>query len=163
LNCVGANNVIQGEYGMRKYIVKLSKEEREILLSLLKKGMASARFLTHARVLLSADEGELSKSYKTDEQIAKELMIGSKTVTRIRKRFVEEGYEASLNHKKFFARRKRIFDGEQEAQLIALACTPAPKGRVRWTLKLLAQRVVELNIVETVSAPTIGRVLKKRA
>ena len=112
---------------------------------------------------LSADEGELSKPYKTDEQIAKELIIGCKTVKRIRKKFVEEGYEASLNHKKPSATRKRIFGGEQEAQLIALACTPAPKGRVRWTLKLLAQRVVELDIVETVSAPTIGRVLKKRA
>lgn len=146
---------------MRKYIVKLSTDERKKLLALLKKGKSKTRLLTHARVLLSGDEGELCRSYKTDEQIAKELLIDSKTVRRIRKRFVKEGYEASLNHKKFFSTRKRIFDGEQEAQLIALACTPAPKGRIRWTLKLLAQRVVELNIVETVSAPTVGRILKK--
>lgn len=146
---------------MEKYVVKLSIEEREQLLALLKKGKAKTSVLTHARILLAADTGDSSKSYKTDEQIAEELLIGYKTVKRVRKRFVEEGYEASLNRKKHSATRKPIFDGESEAKLIALACTSAPKGRVRWTLKLLAQHVVELNIVETVSATTVGRVLKK--
>lgn len=146
---------------MEKYIVKLSIEERGKLLALLKKGKTKTSVLTHARILLAADTGDLSKSYKTDEQIAKELLIGYKTVKRVRKQFVEEGYEASLNRKKYPTTRKPRFDGEQEARLIALACTSAPKGRVRWTLKLLAQHVVELNIVETASAATVGRVLKK--
>jgi transposase len=146
---------------MEKYIVKLSTEEREKLLALLKKGKTKTSVLTHARILLAADTEGSGKPYKTDEQISKELLIGYKTVKRIRKRFVEEGYEASLNRRKHSATRTKKFDGEQEARLIALACTPAPTGRVRWTLKLLAQRVVELNIVETVSATTVGRVLKK--
>ena len=123
--------------------------------------MANTHILTHARILLSADTSDSSKQYKTDEQIAAELLIDKKTVKRVRKRFVEEGYESSLNRKEHCATRKRKFDGEQEAHLIALACTSAPKGRARWTLKLLAQRVVELNIVETASAATVGRILKK--
>lgn len=146
---------------MAKYIVNLSTDEHENLLALLKKGKVNTRVLTHARILLAANAGDSSKKYKTDEQIAKELFIDEKTVRRVRKRFVEEGYEASLNRKEHCATRKRRFDGEQEARLIALACTSAPKGRVRWTLKLLAQRVVELNIVETASAATVGRILKK--
>jgi len=147
---------------VEKYIVKLSAEERENLLALLKKGKSKSRMLTHARVLLAADTSGSSKQYKSDEQISKELLIDQKTVKRIRKRFVEEGYEAALNRKKHSATRTRSFDGEQEAHLIALACTPPPKGSVRWTIILLAKRVVELKIVAKTSASTGGRVLKKK-
>ena len=101
---------------MAKYIVKLSTEEYENLLTLLKKGKANTRILTHARILLSADTSDLSKQYKTDDQIATELFIDKKTVKRVRKRFVEEGYESSLNRKEHCATRKRKFDGEQEAR-----------------------------------------------
>jgi transposase len=147
---------------VEKYIVKLLPEERNNLLVLLKKGKSKSRVLTHARVLLAADTSDLSKQYKSDEEISKELLVAKKTVKRIRKSFVEEGYEAALNRKKHSATRPRTFDGDKEAHLIALACNTPPEGRVRWTLKLLAKRVVELKVVEKASPATIGRVLKKR-
>ena len=146
---------------MEKYIVKLNKEEREILLSLIKKGKASANKLMRARVLLEADESDQIKAKKTDEEIGNQIRVNAKTVARIRKRFVEEGLELALSRKPHSNPQSRKINGEQEAHLIALCCSKPPEGRNRWTLKLLANRLVELEITESISRMTISRVLKK--
>ena len=146
---------------MEKYIVKLNKEEREILLSLIKKGKASANKLMRARVLLEADESDQIKAKKTDEEIGNQIRVNAKTVARIRKRFVEEGLELALSRKPHSNPKSRKINGEQEAHLIALCCSKPPEGRNRWTLKLLANRLVELEITESISRMTISRVLKK--
>lgn len=146
---------------MEKYIVKLTQEERKNLLSLIKKGKTSAYKLTHARILLEADEGEQAENKKTDLEIAEQLHVGPKTAKRIRKRFVEEGLEAALARKAHSRTRSRKIEGEEEAHLLALSCSPPPEGSRRWTLKLLSNKMVEMEIVESVSPATIGRVLKK--
>jgi len=144
---------------MEKYIVKLIEEERTHLLSLIKKGKASAYKLTHARILLEADESCGEK--KTDVEIAEQLHVSMKTVKRIRKRFIEEGLEAALSRKPHVKTRRRKINGEEEAHLIALSCSSPPEGRSRWTLKLLSNHMVKMEIVDSVSPATIGRVLKK--
>ena len=146
---------------MEKYIVKLTQEERENLLSLLKKGKASANKLMHSRVLLETDESDSTEKKKTDEEIGKQLHISAKTVARIRKRFVEGGLEIALLRKPHANPKARKINGDQEAHLIALCCSKPPEGRSRWTLKLLANRLVELEIIDSVSPVTISRVLKK--
>jgi transposase len=149
------------ETDMYKYIVKLTKEEREELLTLIRVGKKSANKLMHARVLLSADENDRKLKPKTDEEIAKETHICSKTVARIRQRFVEEGMESALSRRPHANPKRRKIDGEQEAHLVALCCSPPPEGRSRWTLKLLANKLIELEIVDSISAVTVSRVLKK--
>ena|SRR5690242_14287324 len=146
---------------MEKYIVKLTQEERETLLSMLKKGKASANKLMHARVLLEADENVDAIKKKTDEEISKQLHVSTKTVARIRKQFVEEGLEVALLRKPHTNPKSRKINGDQEAHLISLCCSKPPEGRNRWTLKLLANRLVELEIVDSVSPVIISRVLKK--
>lgn len=146
---------------MEKYIVKLTKEERTNLLSLIKKGKASAPKLTHARILLETDEGPYAETKKTDEKIAEQLHVGVKTVKRRRKQFVEEGLEAALSRKPHLKRGRKKISGEEEAHLIALCCSVPPEGRSRWTLKLLSTRLVEMEIVDSVSPSTVGRALKK--
>jgi transposase len=146
---------------MEKYIVKLTQEERETLLSMLKKGKALANKLMHARVLLEVDERNSATKKKSDETIADGLHISAKTVARIRQRFVEEGLEAALLRRPHANPKSRKINGEQEAHLIALCCSKPPEGRSRWTLKLLANRLVELDHIDSVSPVTISRVLKK--
>lgn len=146
---------------MEKYIVKLTQEERSDLLSLIKKGKASAPRLTHARILLEADEGAYANNKKTDYQIAEQLHVGLKTVKRRRKQFVEEGLEAALSRKPHLKTREKKISGEEEAHLIAICCSVPPEGRSRWTLKLLSSRMVELEIVDSISPATVGRALKK--
>ena len=146
---------------MEKYIVKLTQEERETLLPMLKKGKASANKLMHARVLLEVDERNNATKKKSDEVIANELRISAKTVARIRQRFVEEGLEVALLRRPHANPKYRKINGEQEAHLIALCCSKPPEGRSRWTLKLLANRLVELELIDSVSPVTISRVLKK--
>ena len=146
---------------MEKYIVKLTQEERETLLPMLKKGKASANKLMHARVLLEVDERNNATKKKSDEVIANELRISAKTVARIRQRFVEEGLEVALLRRPHANPKSRKINGEQEAHLIALCCSKPPEGRSRWTLKLLANRLVELELIDSVSPVTISRVLKK--
>ena len=128
---------------MEKYIVKLTRDEREYLLSLIKKGKTSAYKLTHARILLEADENNGEE--KTDAEIAEQLHVGVKTVKRIRKRLVEEGIEEALSRKPHVRTRSRKLGGEEEAYLIALTCSQPPEGRNRWTLKLLSDRMVEVD------------------
>ena len=146
---------------VKKYIVKLSDEERERLDTLIHIGKHPARLLSKARILLKADASEGCDGW-SDSQIAEALDTSTDTVARTRQQLVEEGFEAVLVRKHSPASaRPRIFDGAAEAKLIALACSEPPKGRKRWTLQLLEEAVVELNIVERASDNTIGRTLKK--
>lgn len=143
-----------------KYAVTLTAEQRTQLQQLLAQGTAPARTLTHARVLLKADEGEGGPAW-TNAAISVALEISDLTVTRVRKRFVEAGLGGAL-HRKVQARRKAPkLDGAQEAHLIALACSEAPEGRSRWSLRLLAGRLVALGQVDEVSHETVRQVLKR--
>ena len=146
---------------VKKYVVKLSAEERERLDTLIHTGKRPARQVLKARILLKADASEAGEAW-SDSQIAAALDTSVDTVARTRQQLVEEGLEAALIRKHSPASaRPRIFDGAAEAKLIALACSEPPKGRARWTLSLLETAVVQLNIVDRASDNTIGRTLKK--
>ena len=149
------------QIAVKRYIVKLNDEERERLSTLIHTGKHPARQLTKARILLKADASESGEGW-SDGQIAAALDTSTATVARTRQQLVEEGFESVLVRKHSPASaRQRIFDGAAEAKLIALACSKPPKGRKRWTLQLLEEHVVTLNIVERASDNTIGRTLKK--
>jgi hypothetical protein len=153
--------VAGADTGVKKYIVKLSTEERELLGGMIKSGKRSAQLITKARILLKADTSGAGEAW-TDREIAAALDISVNTVGSARRQLVEEGFEATLVRKyNPNSARPRIFDGATEAKLIALACSPAPEGFARWSLRLLEEKVVELNIVEKASDNTIGRTLKK--
>ena len=142
-------------------MVKLSPEEREHLEKLISSGKRSAQLITKARILLKADASEAGEGW-TDREIASALDASVNTVGNARRQLVEEGFEATLARKyNPNSARPRIFDGATEAKLIALACSPAPEGFARWSLRLLEEKVVQLNIVEKASDNTIGRTLKK--
>ena len=143
-----------------KYGVTLSDEERAKLRTLVGQGVAPARRLIHARVLLKADRGDAGPGW-TDEAIAAALDIGLSTVARVRQRYATAGLEAALARKAPDRVYERKLDGAQEAHLIALACSPPPAGQVRWTLKLLAAQLVALEVVESVSYETVRRTLKQ--
>jgi transposase len=145
----------------KTYRVKLVDEERAYLESLLSAGKAAARTLTHARILLKADEGPVGPKW-TDEAIAEALEVNRATVERVRQRCVEEGFDAALRPRPSRQLRLRKLDGAQEAQLVAVACSPPPDGRDRWTLQLLADRLVELTVVDTISYETVRQTLKKK-
>jgi len=149
------------EIAVKKYVVKLSPAERECLELMISGGKHPAQRLTKARILLKADAGEGGEGW-SDSKIAKALDTSLPTIARTRQQLVEEGFEAVLSRKHSPASaRRRIFDGAAEAKLIALACSQPPEGRARWTLSLLEDKVVELNIVPSASDNTIGRTLKK--
>jgi hypothetical protein len=149
------------EIGVKKYVVRLSSEERERLESLVRAGKSPAQLLTKARILLKADVSEAGEGW-SDSAISVALDTSINNIGRLRRRMVEEGLEAALKRKHNpNSARKRIFDGAAEAKLIALTCSPAPEGFARWSLRLLEEKVVELNIVEKASDNTIGRTLKK--
>jgi homeodomain-containing protein len=153
--------VAANEIAVKKYVVKLSDEEREQLQTLIHVGRRSAQQLMKARILLKADASENGEAW-SDSRIATALETSIATIGRARQQLVEEGMEAVLTRKHSPASaRARVFDGAAEAKLIALACSPPPKGRARWTLRLLEETVVELNIVDRASDNTIGRTLKK--
>jgi transposase len=147
------------EIAVKKYVVRLSTDEREKLAALIRSGKRSAQLLTKARLLLKADVSEEGEGW-SDSKIAEALDTSVANIERTRRQLVEEGFEAVLTRNPNSA-RPRIFDGAAEAKLIALACGPAPTGCARWTLSLLEEKVVELNIVEKASDNTIGRTLKK--
>ena len=145
----------------KKYVVELSSEEREPLEALISKGKSSAKAILKARILLKSDQGPLGPNW-TDDRIVEALDTNLSMVTRVRRQLVEEGLTAVL------ARKKRaqppitpIFDGEAQARLIALACSEPPEGHARWSIRLLADKVVELEIVEAAHFNTVGRALKK--
>jgi len=143
----------------KKYIVELSEEEREHLINIVSTGVEKARKLTRARILLKADEGW------SDEEISQALDVGTATAGRIRKKYAEEGLERAINRKASNREYDRKMDGRTEAYLIALSCGEAPEGYARWTLRLLADRLVKLEQVEieTISHETVRQVLKKSA
>lgn len=145
----------------KRYVVRLEPGERALLERLVSVGKGAAAKLTHARVLLQADQAAAGPRW-TDGRIAEGLGVTTRTVENIRPRFVEEGLEAALVRKKACRPpRERRLDGAGEAKLTALCCSKAPGGRQRWTLQLLADRLVELNIVESISYETVRRTLQK--
>jgi transposase len=139
---------------LKKYLVKLTEDERAEVDSLIRKGRESVRKVKRALVLLAVDDGD------KDEVVADKIRVSAGTVARIRQRFAEEGLQAALSER---ARpgKARMLDGRQEAYVLALACSEPPEGRVQWTLRLLANRLVELEIVEDISHHTVGRLLKR--
>jgi hypothetical protein len=146
---------------MKKYIVRLSGEERKSLKRLVSSGKGPARMFTRTRILLKADVGEDGPGWP-DEKIADALDVTIQTIERIRKQLVEEGLDAVLSRRKYVQKvsRKKL-DGDAEAHLIALACAEAPEGYTRWSLRLLADKMVELGYVESISHEAVRRVLKK--
>ena len=149
------------EIAVKKYVVRLDAEERDRLDKLIRKGKRSAQLLTKARILLKADVSDAGEGW-SDSRIAAALDTSIATVERTRRQLVEEGFEAVLARKyNSNSARPRIFDGVAEAKLIALTLSPAPEGFARWSLRLLEEKVVELNIVVKTSDNTIGRTLKK--
>jgi transposase len=145
----------------KRYRVTLEAEERDRLRQLLSRGKADVRRLKHAQILLAADESDAGPAL-SDDQISRTVDIARATVERIRQRFVEEGLELSLSP---YRTPNRIYrtklDGRQEAHLIAMACSTPPEGRSRWTLSLLADQMVELKYVDSVSRETVRQTLKK--
>ncbi len=155
--------MVTGAGGVKKYVVRLSSEERSSLKTIINTGRDAAGRLLKARILLKADVSTDGEGW-SDERIGEALETSVSTVCRIRRRLIEHGLEAAINRKK---REKPpiepIFDGEKEARLIQLACSEPPVGHARWSLRLLEEKVVELGIVEKASDSTIGRVLKKHS
>lgn len=144
----------------KEYVVQLARQQRQQLCRLVSAGTARARKLTHARILLAADASAAGPR-QLDAAIAEALHVGVSTVERVRKRFCEEGLEAALNRRKHANHRAPRLDGEAEAHLIALACSEPPAGRGRWSLRLLADRMVTLEYVENVSHECVRQMLKR--
>jgi transposase len=143
-----------------KYVVRLAQEEREELEVLVKRGKVAAEKRRRAQILLKADAGA-EGSGSTDQEVASALDVGIATVHRVRQAYVEESLQAALSRKPTVGSRPRKLDGDGEARLVAVACGPAPEGRARWTLRLLADRLVELEVVDTINKETVRRTLKK--
>jgi transposase len=144
----------------KKYPVILSDTERVQLKNLIAAGTAPARKLTHARILLKADQSPEGPAW-VDEQVAEAVEVSQPTVSRVRKQYFEEGMEAALNRRPPNREYHRKLDGKQEAPLVALACSKPPQRQARWSLRLLADRMVELEVVEDISYQTVRRTLKK--
>ena len=143
-----------------KYVVRLTMEERRTLESLVAEGRAAADRLLRARMLLKADVGQGGPGW-SDEKIAEAFEVGLSTIHRLRQRLVEDGFEAALVRKPRSRHRAPKLDGEKEARLVALACSGPPEGRARWTLQLLADKLVELEVVESISDEAVRQRLKK--
>jgi transposase len=143
-----------------KYVVRLAQEEREELESLVKRGKVAAEKRRRAQILLKADAGA-EGSGLTDQEVASALDVGIATVHRVRQAYVEESLQGALSRKPAVCHRPRKLDGDGEARLVAVACGPAPEGRARWTLRLLADKLVELEVVDTINKETVRRTLKK--
>jgi transposase len=146
---------------MKKYIVTLTREEREILGGFTSKGKHRSQKVVNSLILLGSDEGEFQTKRSPNKEIARVLNISMKKIDRVKKRFVEDGIDIALNGQ----RGNRIYakkaDGDFEAHLVAVSCSDPPEGFARWSLRLLADRVVELNYIDSVSHETIRRILKK--
>jgi len=145
----------------KKYVVRLTEEERTQLTQLVSKGRAAARDRIHAQVLLKADAGTQGPAW-TDEQIVEAFEVGARTVQSIRQRCVEEGLNAAIHRKKQCRpSRQRVLDGEKEAQLIAVSCSEPPQGQARWTLRMLGDQLVRLEIVDSISHETVRQALRR--
>jgi len=145
----------------KKHVVRLTSEERTTLERVVRVGKAAARKILHARVLLMVDQGPGGPSWP-DAKVSEVLEVHANTIGGIRQRLVEQGVEAALNRKKRATPgRQQVLDGQAEARLLALRCGEPPEGRRRWTLRLLADRLVELEVVDSVSYETVRQTLKK--
>lgn len=147
---------------MKKYIVTLSKDEREALDALASKGKHRSQKILNALILLACDEGEHQMERSTNEEIARVLNISMRKIDRVKKRFVTEDIEAVLNKKKGSRIYVKKTDGDFEAHLVALSCSEPPEGFVRWSLRLLANKVVELGYIDSISYESVRGILKKR-
>jgi len=147
---------------MKKYKVTLEKNEREALETIIQKGSHSSQKVLNALILLNCDEGKFQEHRMKNEDVAAVLKISMRKIDRVKKRFVEEGFERVLEGRKVVREYDRKADGDFEAHLVALSCSKPPEGFSRWSLRLLADRAVELEYIENVSYETIRRVLKKR-
>ena len=145
---------------VKKYRVGLTEEEQEELKGMVSRGRAAAYKQTHARILLLSDKNQVGGAMR-DQDIARALRVGSATVERVRHRCVEEGLERALGRKEQLNRRRKKLDGEGEARLVALACSQPPGGRAGWTMHLLADQLVEREIVDSINPETVRRCLKK--
>lgn len=145
---------------MVHYKVTLSKTEREELKAIVAKGKHSSLQFRNACILLNCDEGKFGQKL-SNKQIAQVLQVNSKTVERLKERFVEEGFDACVDRKPYPFKQKPKTDGDFEAHLIAISCSKSPKGYARWSLRMLANKMVELNYSEKVSHETVRQVLKK--
>ena len=145
---------------MIHYTIKLTKAEVEELNSIINKGSHTSQTIRVAYILLNCDEGKFS-SKVTNEQISKVLKVGMRTIGRVKKRFVEEGLEAVLDRRPTTRVYDRKLDGDVEAKLVTLCCSDPPKGYAKWSLRLLADKMVELKYVESISHVTVRSVLKK--
>ncbi len=147
---------------MKRYIVTLSKDERETLAALTYKGKQKSQKIINALILLACDEGEYQTERSTNEEIARVLGISMRKIDRVKKRFVVEGIDAALDKKK----GKRIYekkaDGDFEAHLVAISCSEPPDGFARWSLRMLVDKVVELGYIDSISYETVRGILKKR-
>ncbi len=144
----------------KRYIIRLTAQERQRLEELVRKGEAAAYRRTHAQILLWADEGDYGPGL-LDREVASTVGVNERTVSRLRQRCVEEGLDASLERKARTRHRSRALDGEGEAHLVALMCSDPPAGQSRWTLQMLGNRLVEMGLVESISPETVRQVLKK--
>ena len=146
---------------MKKFIITLTKDERKSLTELTSKGKHMSQKILNALILLACDEGEHQQKRSKNKEIAQVLNISMRKIDRVKKRFVEDGLDVALNGKKGNRVYKKKVDGDFEAHLIALSCSNPPEGFSRWSLRLLAEKAVELNYIESVSHETVRRVLKK--
>lgn len=146
---------------MKKYVVTLTEDEREILSAISSKGKHKSQKIINSLILLGCDKGEFQKERSPNKEIAHVLKISMKKIDRTKKRFVEEGLDVALNGRKGSRIYAKKVDGDFEAHLVALSCTEPPEGFARWSLRLLADKVAELNYIDSVSHETIRRVLKK--
>jgi hypothetical protein len=145
---------------MKKYKITLTQSEVKELREITQKGKRNARVIKNALILINADEGKLGKG-KKDEEIADFLDVTVRTIEHVRKRFIEDGFEAALSGKPMEREYKYKIDGDAEAHLIAMSCSEPPKGFARWSLRLLADKMVELKYIDDISHETVRRVLKK--
>ena len=145
---------------MIRYTVKLTKSEVEELMRIINKGSHTSQTFRSAYILLNCDEGKYSEKV-TNEQISKVLKVGMRTVDRVKKKFIEEGFEASLERQLTSRIYEKKTDGDVEAKLVTLCCSEPPKGFAKWSLRLLADKMVELNYVESISHVTVRSMLKK--
>ena len=146
---------------MKKYIVTLTRDEREMLSRITSKGKHRSQKILNALVLLGCDEGDFQKKRSTNREIAKVLNISMKKIDRVKKRFIEDGLDITINGRKGSRIYAKKADGDFEAHLVALSCSDPPEGFSRWSLRLLADEVVKLDYIDSVSHETIRRVLKK--
>ena len=146
---------------MKKYIVKLSKDECEDLRDITSKGTHKSQKILNAQILLGCDEGEFQTERSTNEEIARVLGTSMRKIDRVKKRFVMDGIEASLTKKKGSRIYKKKADGDFEAHLVALSCSEPPEGFARWSLRLLADKVVELHYIDSISHEAVRGILKK--